>query len=134
MKVLYLYCKINIGGMVMMDLFAEGYIYIDNCISETIKSVNKKIHFTFFNIDIFSYHITKDVTNLIPNWSIEIELELQIEENERYSRLIFVEERDIILEEFDRFIKKIQKRYSIYDISNVIPADIITYCYLVKIF
>ena len=114
----------------MMDLFTEGYIYIDNCISETIESINKKIHFTFFNIDIFSYHILKDITI----WSIEIELELQIEENECYSRLTFVEERDIILEEFDRFIKKIQKRYSIYDISNVIPADIITYCYLVKIF
>ena len=118
----------------MMDLFTEGYIYIDNCISETIESINKKIHFTFFNIDIFSYHIKKDVINLIPNLLIEIELELKIEENEYSSILTFVEERDIILEEFDKFIKKIQKRYSIYHISNVIPDDIITYCYLVKIF
>ena len=28
----------------MMDLFAEGYIYIDNCISETIESIQCGIY------------------------------------------------------------------------------------------
>ena len=41
--------------MVMMDLFAEGYIYIDNCISETIESINKNINIKKRKMNLFIY-------------------------------------------------------------------------------
>ena len=103
----------------MMKILEYGYKYIDDCLKETIKNIEKNTYFASFYFEITGRNIIKKepIIKLIQdNTSIRIEIMVRILETGDSTV------KRLVIKEINKCIKKIKEKYPISNIDfNGIP-------------